>query len=142
MKTFSAKKEDVTRRWVVLDAEDQVLGRLATRIARILSGKEKPIFTKHVDTGDFVIVVNAEKIRLTGNKLDEKVYYRHSGYPGGIKETTAREMLEKKPEQIIKTAVKGMLPKNRLGAGMFSKLKVYVGPDHPHEAQKPEKIEL
>jgi large subunit ribosomal protein L13 len=142
MKTFSAKKEDVTRRWLVLDAEDQVLGRLATKIARILSGKEKPTFTKHVDTGDFVIVVNADKVRLTGNKLDEKVYYRHSGYPGGIKGMTARELLEKKPEQIIKTAVKGMLPKNRLGVDMFGKLKVYAGPDHPHEAQKPEKIEL
>lgn len=142
MKTYSAKREEVARRWLVLDAEDQVLGRLATRIAGILSGKEKAIFTKHVDTGDFVIVVNAGKIRLTGNKLDNKMYYHHSGFPGGIKGMTAREMLSRKPEQIIKTAVKGMLPKNRLGVSMLGKLKVYAGPDHPHEAQKPEKIEL
>ena len=118
------------------------MGRLATRIARILSGKEKPIFTKHVDTGDFVVVVNADKIRLTGQKLDKKVYYRHSGFPGGIKGMTAREMLDRKPAYVIKTAVKGMLPKNRLGTKMFSKLKVYTGADHPHEAQKPEKLEL
>jgi len=142
MKTFSAKKGEVARRWLVVDAQDQVLGRLATRVARILSGKEKPIFTNHVDTGDFVVVVNAEKIRLTGQKLDGKVYYRHSGYPGGIKGITAREMLERKPEQVLKIAVKGMLPKNRLGTKMLSKLKVYAGADHPHEAQKPEKIEL
>jgi len=142
MKTFSAKKGEVSRRWVVVDAQDQVLGRLATRIARILSGKEKPIFTKHVDTGDFVVVVNADKIRLTGQKLDKKVYYRHSGFPGGIKGMTAREMLDRKPAYVIKTAVKGMLPKNRLGTKMFSKLKVYTGADHPHEAQKPEKLEL
>lgn len=142
MKTFSAKKEDVVRQWVVVDARDQVLGRLATRIAGILRGKNKPIFTNHVDTGDFVIVVNAEKIRLTGNKLDAKVYYRHSGYPGGIKGMTAREMLKRKPEQVIKTAVKGMLPKNRLASRVISKLKVYAGPDHPHEAQQPEKLEI
>lgn len=142
MKTFSAKKEDVVRQWVVVDARDQVLGRLATRIAVILRGKNKPIFTNHVDTGDFVIVVNAEKIRLTGNKLDAKVYYRHSGYPGGIKGMTAREMLKRKPEQVIKTAVKGMLPKNRLASRVISKLKVYAGPDHPHEAQQPEKLEI
>lgn len=142
MKTFSAKKEDIVRQWVVVDARDQVLGRLATRIAGILRGKNKPIFTNHVDTGDFVIVVNAEKIRLTGNKLDAKVYYRHSGYPGGIKGMTAREMLKRKPEQVIKTAVKGMLPKNRLASRVISKLKVYAGPDHPHEAQQPEKLEI
>ena len=142
MKTFSAKKEEVSRRWLVVDAQDQVLGRLATRVARILSGKEKPIFTNHVDTGDFVVVVNAGKIRLTGQKLDGKVYYRHSGYPGGIKGMTAREMLERKPEQVVKIAVKGMLPKNRLGTKMLTKLKVYAGAEHPHEAQKPEKIEL
>jgi large subunit ribosomal protein L13 len=142
MKTYSAKKEDIERQWFVIDAQDQVLGRLATRIAHILRGKNKPTFTNHVDTGDFVIVVNAEKIRLTGNKLDDKVYYRHSGYPGGIKGMTARKMLERKPEQVIKTAVKGMLPKNRLGSSMISKLKVYTGPEHPHEAQKPEKMEI
>ncbi len=142
MKTYSAKKEDIKRQWVVIDAQDQVLGRLATRIAHILRGKHKPVFTNHVDTGDFVVIVNAEKIRLTGNKLDGKVYYRHSGYPGGIKGMTAREMLDRKPEQVIRIAVKGMLPKNRLGSGMISKLKVYAGPDHPHEAQQPEKMEL
>jgi large subunit ribosomal protein L13 len=142
MKTYTAKKETVERQWVIVDAQDQVLGRLATRVATILRGKNKPIFTNHVDTGDFVVIVNAEKIRLTGNKLDDKTYYSHSGYPGGIKGMTAREMLEKKPEQVIKIAVKGMLPKNRLGSKLISKLKVYVGPDHPHEAQQPEKIEL
>jgi large subunit ribosomal protein L13 len=142
MKTYTAKKGEIERQWVVIDAQDQVLGRLATRVAHILRGKNKPVFTNHVDTGDFVIVVNAEKIRLTGNKLDGKIYYRHSGYPGGIKGMTAREMLERKPEQVIRTAVKGMLPKNRLGSKMITKLKVYAGPDHPHRAQLPEKIEL
>lgn len=142
MKTYTAKKETVERQWVIVDAQDQVLGRLASKVAHVLRGKNKPIFTNHVDTGDFVVVVNAEKIRLTGNKLDDKTYYSHSGYPGGIKGMTAREMLEKKPEQVIKTAVKGMLPKNRLGSKLISKLKVYSGPDHPHEAQLPEKLEL
>ena len=142
MKTYSAKKEDVQRQWVVIDAQDQVLGRLETRAAHILRGKNKPVFTSHVDTGDFVIIVNAEKVRLTGNKLDDKMYYRHSGYPGGIKGMTAREMLEKKPEQVVRSAVKGMLPKNKLGTQMITKLKVYAGPDHPHEAQQPEKIEF
>jgi large subunit ribosomal protein L13 len=142
MKTYSAKKEDVVRQWVVIDAQDQVLGRLASKVAHILRGKNKPIFTNHVDTGDFVVIVNAEKIRLTGNKLDDKIYYWHSGYPGGIKARTAREMLEKKPEQVIKSAVKGMLPKNRIGSKLISKLKIYAGPDHPHEAQQPEKIQL
>jgi large subunit ribosomal protein L13 len=142
MKTYTAKKETVERQWVIVDAQDQVLGRLATRVAHILRGKNKPIFTNHVDTGDFVVIVNAEKIRLTGNKLDDKTYYSHSGYPGGIKGMTAREMLEKKPEQVIKSAVKGMLPKNRLGSKLISKLKIYVGPDHPHEAQQPQKLDL
>jgi large subunit ribosomal protein L13 len=140
MKTYSAKKEDIERQWVVIDAQDQILGRLATRVATILRGKNKPIFTNHVDTGDFVIIVNAEKVRLTGNKLDAKMYYRHSGYPGGIKGMTAREMLVRKPEQVIKIAVKGMLPKNRLASQVITKLKVYAGPDHPHKAQQPEKI--
>ena len=140
MKTYSAKKEDIERQWVVIDAQDQVLGRLATRVATILRGKNKPIFTNHVDTGDFVIIINAEKVRLTGNKLDAKMYYRHSGYPGGIKGMTAREMLVRKPEQVIKIAVKGMLPKNRLASQVITKLKVYAGPDHPHKAQQPEKI--
>ncbi len=142
MKTYSAKKEDVQRQWVMVDAEEMVLGRLASHIAHVLRGKNKPIFTPHVDTGDFVVVVNAEKIRLTGNKLDNKIYYWHSGYPGGIKSMTARELLEKKPDQLIRKAVKGMLPKNRLGRQMLSKLKVYVGPDHPHQAQQPEKITI
>ncbi|MBN2719905.1 MAG: 50S ribosomal protein L13 [Proteobacteria bacterium] len=142
MKTYFAKKGEVARRWLIIDAEDQILGRLASRVARILSGKEKPVFTSHVDTGDFVVVVNAEKVRLTGQKLDKKVYYRHSGYPGGIKSMTARELLERKPERVIKSAVKGMLPKSRLGTSMLGKLKIYAGADHPHEAQKPEKIEL
>ena len=140
MKTYSAKKEDIERQWIVIDAKDQVLGRLATRVATILRGKNKPIFTNHVDTGDFVIIVNAEKVRLTGNKLDAKMYYRHSGYPGGIKGMSAREMLDRKPEQVIKIAVKGMLPKNRLASQVITKLKVYAGPDHPHKAQQPEKI--
>lgn len=142
MKTYFAKKGEVPRRWLIIDAEDQILGRLASRVARILSGKEKPVFTNHVDTGDFVVVVNAEKVRLTGQKLDKKVYYRHSGFPGGIKSMTARELLERKPERVIKSAVKGMLPKSRLGTSMLGKLKVYAGDEHPHEAQKPEKIEL
>ena len=142
MKTYSARKEDIERQWVVIDAQDQVLGRLATRVATILRGKNKPIFTNHVDTGDFVIIVNAEKVRLTGNKLDAKMYYRHSGYPGGIKGMTAREMLERKPEQVIKNAVKGMLPKNRLASKVLTKLKVYAGPDHPHQSQQPEKLAI
>jgi len=142
MKTYSAKKEEVQRQWVMVDAEDMVLGRLASQIAHVLRGKNKPTFTPHVDTGDFVVVVNAEKIRLTGNKLDDKIYYRHSGYPGGIKSMTAREMLEKKPDQVILKAVRGMLPKNRLGRQMLNKLKVYVGPDHPHQAQQPEKMTI
>jgi large subunit ribosomal protein L13 len=140
MKTFFAKKEEVERRWVLVDAEGQILGRLASQIATALRGKNRPYYTPHVDTGDFVIVVNAEKVLLTGNKVEDKVYYRHSGYPGGIKSMTAGEMLEKKPDQVIKQAVKGMLPKNRLGKGMLTKLKVYAGPDHPHQAQQPEKI--
>jgi large subunit ribosomal protein L13 len=140
MKTFFAKKEEVERRWVLVDAEGQILGRLASQIATALRGKNRPYYTPHVDTGDFVIVVNAEKVLLTGNKVEDKVYYRHSGYPGGIKSMTAGEMLAKKPDQVIKQAVKGMLPKNRLGKGMLTKLKVYAGPDHPHQAQQPEKI--
>ena len=140
MKTYSAKKGEVERKWILVDAEGQVLGRLASRIASALRGKNRPQFTPHVDTGDFVIVVNAEKILLTGNKLKDKIYYRHSGYPGGIKGMSAGEMLEKKPDQVIRKAVKGMLPKSRLGQGMLSKLKVYTGPDHPHQAQQPEKV--
>ncbi len=140
MKTYSAKKGDFERNWVVVDAEGQVLGRLASRIALILRGKDKPIFTPHVDTGDFVVVVNADKVILSGNKLDEKVYYWHSGYPGGIKGIKAKDLLEKKPEELVRKAVKGMLPKNKLGRKIFDKLKVYAGPDHPHEAQQPRKV--
>jgi large subunit ribosomal protein L13 len=142
MKTFVAKKETVERNWVLVDAEDMVLGRVATRIAHILRGKNKPEFTPHVDTGDFVVVVNADKVRLTGNKLDSKMYWRHSGYPGGIKGVSARELLKRKPEELLKNAVKGMLPKNRLGSRMLGKLKVYAGPDHPHSSQQPEKVEF
>jgi len=138
MKTEFAKKGDIERKWYVVDAKDAVLGRLAVRIATCLRGKNKPVFTPNVDTGDFVIVVNADKIRLTGRKYTDKVYYHHSGYIGGIKAQTAKELLEKKPEKIIENAVWGMLPKNRLGRSMFKKLKVYKGAEHPHEAQSPE----
>lgn len=142
MKTYVARKENADRNWVLLDADDMVLGRLATRIAHILRGKNKPVFTPHVDTGDFVVVINAAKIRLTGNKLDSKMYWRHSGYPGGIKGITARELLKRKPEELLRNAVKGMLPKNRLGSRLLGKLKIYTGPDHPHAAQQPEKLEI
>jgi large subunit ribosomal protein L13 len=142
MKTFVAKPKEVDRRWYLIDAEDRILGRLATRIATILRGKHKPVFTPHVDTGDFVVVVNAEKIRLTGKKWDNKVYYRHSGYIGGLKKITARKLRDKKPEELIRLAVKRMLPKTKLGARQLKKLKIYSGPEHPHEAQKPEKLEL
>ncbi len=125
-----------------MDAEDAVLGRLASQVASIIRGKNKPIFTPHVDTGDFVIVVNAEKVRLTGNKLDQKFYYRHSGYPGGIKGVSARDLLQKKPEMLVRNAVRGMLPKNRLGRQMIGKLKIYAGPEHPHEAQQPRKVSI
>jgi large subunit ribosomal protein L13 len=142
MKTQVAKKEEVTRDWFLVDGENQVLGRVATRIANILRGKNKPIFTPSVDTGDFVIVVNAEKIALTGNKLADKMYYSHSGYPGGIKSISAGKLLEKKPEEIIRKAVKGMLPKNKLARHMLNKLKVYSGPEHPHKAQQPKALGL
>ena len=141
MKTFSARKEDVERKWLVVDAEDKVVGRLATQIATILRGKNKPIFTPHVDTGDFVVVVNADKVRFTGRKWNQKKYYRHSGYPGGLKEIVANKLLQQKPEEIIKHAVWGMIPHNRLGRQMMKKLKIYVGVAHPHEAQKPEVLE-
>ena len=141
MITQFAKKGEVTKKWYVFDATDKVLGRLATRIAIYLRGKHKPIFTPHVDTGDFVIVVNAGKVKLTGNKLEDKVYYRHSGYPGGIKAETAKVRLSSKPETVIMDAVWGMLPKNRLGRAMLKKLKVYRGANHPHEAQQPEPIQ-
>lgn len=139
-RTKSANKETVNKEWVVLDAEDQVLGRLATKAAMILRGKNKPGFTPHVDCGDNVIVVNAEKIRLTGKKWDQKQYITHSGYPGGQRSKTAAQVLAKKPTDIVENAVRGMLPKNKLGRELFRNLFVYAGPDHPHEAQKPKKV--
>lgn len=142
MKTFSARKEDVERSWYIVDAEGKVLGRLATEVAKVLRGKHKPIYTPHVDTGDHVIVVNADKVRLTADKMDKKVYYWHSGYPGGIKSATARQLMAKRPEAIVRKAVKGMLPGNRLGRAMYKKLKVYAGSDHPHQAQMPVPLEL
>jgi large subunit ribosomal protein L13 len=137
MGTFQARKEEVTRQWVLVDATDKVLGRLAVQVASILRGKTKPEFTPHTDVGDFVVIINADKVKLTGNKLDQKTYYRHSGYMGGIKSATMQEIFNKKPEDVIRRAVKGMLPKNSLGRAMFKKLKVYTGGNHPHEAQKP-----
>ncbi|MBI4689604.1 MAG: 50S ribosomal protein L13 [Nitrospirae bacterium] len=137
MKTMFAKKNDIEHKWYTVDAKDAILGRLAVKIATYLRGKNKPVFTPNVDTGDFVIVVNAEKVKTTGKKLDDKIYYHHSNYPGGIKAETLRERLNKKPEQIITDAVWGMLPKNRLGRAMLKKLKVYRGSEHPHAAQKP-----
>ena len=142
MKTFVAKEHEVDKKWYVVDAGEKVLGRLATEIAVILRGKNKPIFTPHMDAGDYVVVVNADKVMLTGNKLEKKIYYRHSGYPGGLKEITAGDMLEKKPERLIRLAVKGMLPKNSLGRRQLTKLKVYAGPNHHHQAQQPEKLEI
>jgi large subunit ribosomal protein L13 len=143
-KTFSLRKEDALtdRKWFVVDASGQVLGRLATRVATVLRGKHKPIYTPHVDGGDHVIVINAEHVRLTGNKLAAKTYYLHSGYPGGIKAQTAEEILRKHPERVIEKAIKGMLPKNPLGRAMFKKLKVYAGSSHNHEAQKPQPLEF
>lgn len=142
MKTTMAKANEVDRKWYVIDAEDKVLGRLATEIANILRGKNKPIYTPHVDTGDFVIVINAEKVKMTGSKWDDKIHAYHTGYPGGRREVSYNEIREKHPERVIEYAVKGMLPKNRLGRSMFGKLKVYAGPTHPHEAQKPEVYEV
>jgi len=142
MRTYVPKEGEITREWVVMDAADQVLGRLATEAARLLRGKHKPDFTPHLDTGDFVVIVNAERVQLTGAKLDQKVYYRHSGRPGSLKSETARERLDKYPERVIQAAVWGMLPKNRLGRKLLSKLKIYAGPEHPHEAQQPKTYTL
>jgi large subunit ribosomal protein L13 len=142
MKTYTAKPGEIERHWYVVDAEGQTLGRLATRIADTLRGKNKPEFTPHVDTGDFVVVVNAEKITVTGKKLDEKIYYRHSGYPGGLKQRTLREQLDRRPTEVLRTAVKGMLPKNKLAARQLTKLKIYAGPEHPHTAQAPRQLEV
>ena len=140
--TYFAKRSDNTGKWWVVDAEGAVLGRLASTVASRLRGKHNPLFTPHMDTGDWVIVINADKITLTGRKLDQKCYYRHSGYIGGLKTITAKKLMEKRPEDLIRFSVKGMLPKNRLGRQLFKKLKVYVGDKHPHEAQQPEVLEL
>jgi large subunit ribosomal protein L13 len=142
VKTYVANSNDRQRDWLVVDATGKTLGRLATQIAIALRGKHKPEYTPHVDTGDFVIVVNAEKISVTGNKLEDKKYYRHSGYPGGLKTRTLAEQLERRPEEVIRKAVKGMLPRNRLARKQLTKLKVYAGPEHPHIAQKPETMEI
>jgi large subunit ribosomal protein L13 len=141
-KTWNAKPGELDRRWYLVDAEGKTLGRLATQIADMLRGKGKPEYTPHVDTGDFVVVVNAEKIAVTGKKLDEKIYYRHSGYPGGLRQRTLREQLGRRPTEVLRKAVKGMLPRNRLARQQINKLKIYAGPAHPHEAQKPEVWEV
>lgn len=141
MKTISAREQDIQRNWYVIDAQGQTLGRLASRVATLLRGKHKPEYTPHVDCGDYVIVVNAEKIHVTGQKMSQKMYYRHSGYPGGLKQVTLRNQLNKFPTRVIESAVRGMLPKNRLGRKMFKKLKVYAGPEHPHQAQQPQAME-
>jgi large subunit ribosomal protein L13 len=140
VKTYSAKPGEVPRKWWVVDAEGKNLGRLASEIALVLRGKNKPQYTPHVDTGDFVVVVNAGKVAVTGNKLEGKVYYRHSGYPGGLRSRTLGEMLERRPNEVLRKAVKGMLPKNRLAARQLTKLKIYAGPEHPHAAQRPEEL--
>jgi large subunit ribosomal protein L13 len=142
MKTWNAKRGEVDRRWYVVDAEGRTLGRLATQIADTLRGKGKPEYTPHVDTGDFVVVVNAEKVAVTGKKLDEKRYYRHSGYPGGIRSRTLREQLDRQPAEVLRKAVKGMLPRNRLARQQLTKLKIYAGPEHPHAAQAPEPMKV
>ena len=142
MKTFVAKEQEVTKKWYLVDAENKILGRLATQIAIRLRGKHKPIFTPHADTGDFIVVINADKIRLTGSKWDQKCYYHHSGYVGGLKTISAKKLLEKKPDEILRLAVRRMLPKNSLGRRQLKKAKIYAGPDHPHEAQNPEKLEI
>jgi large subunit ribosomal protein L13 len=142
MKSYMARPLEVERKWHVIDAEGQTLGRLATEIARLLRGKNKPQYTPHVDTGDFVVVVNAEKIVVTGRKAEQKVYYRHTGYPGGLRETSYETMLERKPTEILRKAVRGMMPRTRLGRQQFRKLKIYAGPEHPHEGQAPEPYEV
>lgn len=140
--TFMANPQNVQRKWYVVDAEGKTLGRLASQVAAILRGKHKPTFTPHVDCGDFVIIVNAEKIHLTGKKLTDKMYRRHTGYPGGMKEVAAKDMLERRPTRAVELAIKGMLPHNKLGADMYRKLKVHAGPEHPHAAQQPEKLDI
>jgi len=142
MKTYAVKASEIERRWWLVDATDQTLGRLATRIATLLEGKHKPMYSPHLDTGDHVVVINASRVKVTGNKLVQKRYYRHSGYPGGLKEESLQALMARKPELVIERAVKGMLPQNRLGRAMFRKLKVYGGSNHPHQAQQPEAVEL
>ena len=142
MRTYTAKPHEVEREWYVVDATDQTLGRLATRIATVLRGKHKPIYTPHVDCGDFVIVVNADKVRVTGRKMEQKFYYRHSGYPGGLKQISLRDQLDKHRERVIRFAVRGMLPKSRLGRKMIKKLKIYASANHPHQAQQPKPFEF
>lgn len=142
MKTFVANEAELDKKWYLVDAQDKVLGRLASQIASRLRGKHKPVFTPHADTGDFIVVINAEKVSMTGSKGTNKVYYRHTGHIGGLKEITAEKLLAKKPEEVLRLAVKGMLPKNSLGRRQLRKLKIYAGPEHPHEAQKPEKLEI
>jgi large subunit ribosomal protein L13 len=142
MKTFVAHEKDVVKKWYVVDAKDQIIGRLATQLAMVLRGKTKPIFTPHCDTGDFVVVINADQALFTGKKLDNKIYYRHSGYIGGIKSNTARQTFQGKPEDVLREAVRGMLPKNSLGRRLLKKLKIYTGGEHPHQAQKPEPLAL
>lgn len=142
MKTFSAKEEQIKSKWYMIDANGEILGRLAVKVATIIRGKHKPTFTPHVDTGDYVVIVNAEKVRLTGNKLKDKIYQHHTGHPGGIRKISAEKLLQKKPEEILKKAIKGMLPKNSLGRKIFKKAKIYASTDHPHEAQQPEVLAL
>ena len=142
MRTFIPKKDDIDQKWWLVDAEGRILGRMATEIADLIRGKKKPQFTSHLDTGDFVVVINAEKVKVTGRKLEQKKYYSHSLYPGGIKEETLKDLLAKKPEEVIKKAVWGMIPKGKLGRALYKKLKVYRGPSHPHEAQNPQKYEF
>jgi large subunit ribosomal protein L13 len=142
VKTYTVKKGDIKREWYMVDAQGKTLGRLASAIAKILRGKHKPIYVPHLDCGDYVIVINAEKVRVTGRKLDQKFYYRHSGYPGGIKSISLRDQLQKHPTRVLEAAVRGMLPKNRLGRAMIKKLKVYAGGSHPHQAQQPKILEM
>ena len=142
MKTTLAKADEVERKWRVVDASEQVLGRLAVKIADALRGRDKPVYTPHVDTGDYIVVVNADKVKVTGRKASDKMYYRHTGYPGGLKEASFTQMIERSPEKVIEHAVKGMLPRNPLGRAMYRKLKVYAGQDHPHDAQRPETLTL
>ena len=137
MKTFSAKKEDIKPKWHMIDANGEILGRLAVTVAKVIRGKHKPTFTPHVDTGDFVIIINAHKVRLTGNKMKNKTYYRHTGYPGGIRSISAEKLLQKKPEEVLRKAIRGMLPKNSLGRHILKKAKIYASADHPHSAQQP-----